>query len=591
MGLGFTVDTPIKVARFGISSVISIIDDHLLEKMRAYHAGLTGKSYEAIPLSHPDHRALRTTAYLDLVNQIIYKQIETMKERGFEPGSDLVSYFELLPENTPSKIRFLEMLAMENGPAKLQAQNHLRTLVVPGSIDVNIMAKVDRQRIDQDADSPLPKNSDAVAALRGFARSGLSSSVIFSAGLNPKLYSYCESFTDFFPDTIGFLKKKIILKVSDYRSALTQGKLLAKKGLWISEVRVESGLNCGGHAFATEGMLMGPILEEFRQKRIELENQLFDMCQESLQKKNLPSFRERLRMRVTVQGGIGTAKEDSFLLENFGLDGTGWGSPFLLVPEATNVEPETLRQLATAKKEDYYLSHSSPLGIPYNNFRKAGSESLRLERIQRGKPGAPCYKKFLAFDTEFKPEGICLASREYQHLKLKQIQESNLSPEKKLENREKVMEKECLCEGLSASALLNNHITPDHPLKAVSICPGPNLAYFSEVFTLKDMVHHIYGRINLLNSLERPNIFVNELTLYVDYWKKEIQNAVQDLSNKKVLYLETFKANLLGGVAYYKALLPKIKIETTDYLNRMKANLQELENAIHHAVLPKLLQV
>ena len=95
----------------------------------------------------------------------------------------------------------------------------------------------------------------------------LNSSVVLSAGMNTKLYSYFESFSDFFPDENGKLKKKIILKVSDFRSALIQGKFLAKKGLWVSEYRIESGLNCGGHAFATDGYLIGPILEEFKTSR------------------------------------------------------------------------------------------------------------------------------------------------------------------------------------------------------------------------------------------------------------------------------------------------------------------------------------
>jgi hypothetical protein len=29
-------------------------------------------------------------------------------------------------------------------------------------------------------------------------------------------------------------------------------------------------LNCGGHAFATEGLLLGPIMEEFKQRKNEL---------------------------------------------------------------------------------------------------------------------------------------------------------------------------------------------------------------------------------------------------------------------------------------------------------------------------------
>ena len=34
MGIGFTVDTPLKVSQFGIDSVISLVDDVLLEKLR-----------------------------------------------------------------------------------------------------------------------------------------------------------------------------------------------------------------------------------------------------------------------------------------------------------------------------------------------------------------------------------------------------------------------------------------------------------------------------------------------------------------------------------------------------------------------------
>src|SRR5690606_30369545 len=147
----------------------------------------------------------------------------------------------------------------------------------------NIMTKVDKANYDQNGD-PLPQEySDALSALRGYARSNLRSSVVFSAGMNPRLYSYCEDFEDFFPSEGQLPKKKIILKVSDYRSALIQGKFLAKKGLLVSEFRMESGLNCGGHAFATEGLLMGPILEEFKTKRKELQDELYLLCNQSLE--------------------------------------------------------------------------------------------------------------------------------------------------------------------------------------------------------------------------------------------------------------------------------------------------------------------
>ena len=140
---------------------------------------------------------------------------------------------------------------------------------MPGSIDVNIMTKGDRDAY-RDGQKLPPECGDASAALRGFASSTLSSSIVFSAGINPRLYSYAAKFDDFFPDENGQLKKKIILKVSDFHSAEVQGKFLAKRGLWVSEYRIESGLNCGGHAFATNGHLLGPMLEEFKQKRPEL---------------------------------------------------------------------------------------------------------------------------------------------------------------------------------------------------------------------------------------------------------------------------------------------------------------------------------
>ena len=95
-----------------------------------------------------------------------------------------------------------------------------------------------------------------------------------------------ERFEDFFPDSNGKIKKKVILKVSDYRSALIQGKFLAKKGIWVSEFRIESGLNCGGHAFATEGSLMGPILEEFVGNRKELAETLEGLLIDALRDKN-----------------------------------------------------------------------------------------------------------------------------------------------------------------------------------------------------------------------------------------------------------------------------------------------------------------
>ena len=199
---------------------------------------------------------------------------------------------------------------------------------------------------------------------------------------------------------------------------MIQGKFLAKKGLWISEFRIESGLNCGGHAFATDGLLMGPILQEFKEKKTALTEELWSMCSTAWTTKEKPIPQSIFPIRVTVQGGIGTAAEDRFLIEQFGVDGTGWGSPFLLVPEATSVDDTTLRQLSDAQEEDYYLSEASPLGVPIHNFRPSSSQLQRMDRIAKNRSGSPCYKKFLAFNTEFTAEPICTASVSYTHLTL-----------------------------------------------------------------------------------------------------------------------------------------------------------------------------
>jgi len=586
MGLGFTIDTPVHVARFGISSVISIVEDGLIEEMRKHHAPLNNEEYIAIETSDEDYRAKRITAYLNLINRIVQKQAAELKLLPFEEGNDITKYFELLPDTSPVKALYNEMLASKDEAAKLALQQELRSKIETGAIDVNIMVKLDRTTYTKSGEARPKEFCDAMAALRGFALSDLHSSVVFSAGYNPQLYAYSSQFNDFFPDENGYLKKKVIIKVSDYRSALTQGKIFAKKGIWVSEFRIESGLNCGGHAFATEGLLLGPILEEFKKNKVSLGAELLAMCKTALDAKSLNTANWHPETRVTVQGGIGTANENNFLFDYYEADGTGWGSPFLLVPEVTNVDKYTLQQLATAEKDDYYLSNASPLGVPFNNFKKASSHQLIVERVEKGRPGSPCYKKFLVSNTEFTEKPICTSSREYLNLKIKQLQAKGLPTDVYNEEFNNLIEKDCLCEGLGAGALLKVDVMPAHKLDKVSICPGPNLAYFSGIFSMKQMVDHIYGRTNLLNSLKRSNMFVNELELYVNYLKNEISKTKGVVTNANARYLKSFQSNLLQGISYYHELTSAIKHESEKYLNEMKEELTAFENKVKAAIIP-----
>jgi len=565
LGLGYSIDTPLKVARYGISSVISIVDDELIERMRAYHSQLNNEPYVPITKKDPDYRAKRITAYLNLVNLLATRQFDNLCAMGFEKGNDLCRYFELLPEQSRLRQGYDLMLDYPEGMQKELFQQRLIKEMEPGSIDVNIMSKLDKMNYTANGEYTGDTFTDALAALRGFTDSKLRSSIILSAGMNPRLYSYLEAFPVFFPDDYGQLNKKIVLKVSDFRSAFIQAKFLVKKGLWVSEFRIESGLNCGGHAFATEGFLLGPILEEFKQKRREMLDELFSAYQAVLLQKGIV-IAHAPKQKLTVQGGIGTAYENQFLLDHYDMDATGWGSPFLLVPEVTNVDNSTLTQLEAATDEDFYLSGSSPLGIQFNNFKKSTSEELRLSRLEKGRPGSPCTKKYLVSNTEFTETPICTASREYQHLKIKQLQSLALPADEYEQQYQAVTEKICLCEGLCASTYIKYDLLKPRENKAVAICPGPNLAYFSRVYSLDEMVNHIYGATDLLDKIKRPHMFIKELNLYIDYLQNDLQSQLKDLTEKKKKQLSKFKLQLQDGIAYYKELFAGSVNETSDML-------------------------
>ncbi len=576
LGLGYSIDTPLKVAKYGISSVVSIVDDELIERMRKYHAEKNNLPYIAIALKEEDSRAKRITAYLNLLDQLVKQQVEEIKSQQFTADSDITRYFDMLPDHAALKKKYREIIALSSGDKKVALLNALKHEVLPGTIDVNIMSKVDKANFDHNNEFTGDEYTDALAAMRGFANSTLSASMIISAGLNPRLFAYMEKCEDFYPKAGGAITKKIILKVSDFRSAHIQAKMLAKRGLWISEFRVESGLNCGGHAFATDGFLMGPILEEFKQKRTVLYDELWNIYSQALENRSC-SIENKPAQNVTVQGGIGTADEHDFLLNYYQLDAAGWGSPFLLVPEATNVDQQTLKDLITAEEKDFYISNSSPLGVLFNNFSKSSAETLRLERIAKGRPGSPCKKKFLVNNTEFTAQPICTASREYQNLKIKQLKEMEISEVAYQQKYTAIVEKVCLCEGLCASTYLKNEMLKPKESKAVSICPGPNLAYFSGKYTLAEMVDHIYGRANLLATANRPNLFINELNLYLDYLRKDIDAQIDTLNEKKAKYYQKFSNQLQEGINYYKALIPNLKLHTQVAVQEIQNQLTEAE--------------
>ena len=542
MGTGFTIDTPLKVARYGISSVVSLVDDVLIEQMRRHLSRDSGREYEEIGQEEDDSRARRITSYLNMMDDMVERQMERLRSSLFEKGSEICTYFEMLPES-PLRSLYTKMMRTLDPDERARMQETLRARIMPGAIDVNIMTKLDRAKFSKGKDLG-PKFSDAMSALRGYAASRLRSSVVLSAGMNRKLYSYLSEFGDCFPDEVGEIRKRIVLKVSDFRSALVQGKLLAKQGLWVSEYRIESGLNCGGHSFGGDGTLLGPVLEEFRQKREALRDQLHGIWRKGMAGLDRPVHDGAPEFRVTVQGGIGTAAESELLERAYQVDGMGWGSPFLLVPEVVNIDQDHLDKIISAGEDDVVLSDASPLGVPFWTLKNSSSEEHRLALIEEGKPGSACPKGFLASNTEFSDSPICTASRAYQRRKLDELAGS---PEPSSEVESNVLAKACICHDLAGSATVPRGIDPG---ASTAVCCGPSTVYFSRVAKLREMVDHIYGRMSLPLKNDRPHMFLKELTLHLDDFKAGLTRRNSDAGK--------VRENLMEGIRHYGELASRL---------------------------------
>jgi len=148
------------------------------------------------------------------------------------------------------------------------------------------------------------------------------------------------------------------------------------------------------------------------------------------------------------------------------------------------------------------------------------------------------------------------------------------------------MEKSCLCEDLAASPFVGDGTESRRTSGAVAVCPGPNLAYFSRIATLEEMVGHIYGRFQLISVSDRPNLFVNELRLYLDYLRNQIGTKLESLTANEHRTLTSFRRNLQEGIAYYRALVPKLAKETERYRDLLRAQLRELELELEMLVIP-----
>jgi hypothetical protein len=103
MGLAYTIDSPIRVAKYGISSVISIADDELIEKMRVFYSKKFDIPYQEITQKIHDYRAERIKSYLNLVDKIVKEKFESFKHELAESKVALENYMAMLPNKSEIK--------------------------------------------------------------------------------------------------------------------------------------------------------------------------------------------------------------------------------------------------------------------------------------------------------------------------------------------------------------------------------------------------------------------------------------------------------------------------------------------------------
>ena len=88
-----------------------------------------------------------------------------------------------------------------------------------------------------------------------------------------------------------------------------------------------------------------------------------------------------------------------------------------------------------------------------------------------------------------------------------------------------------------------------------------------------------------------PILFVNELKMYADYLKKEIDKNVTEISQKQKKYLADFQNNLIEGIEYYKNLVPKLKHDAEMQWDNFMEDLSSLESKVIELVLPEVVNI
>ena len=86
-------------------------------------------------------------------------------------------------------------------------------------------------------------------------------------------------------------------------------------------------------------------------------------------------------------------------------------------------------------------------------------------------------------------------------------------------------------------------------------------------------------------------MFVNELNLYVDYFKNELDDCPEKVNKLQSRHLQNFKSNLLEGIEYYRQLSASFQLETKTYIDNFLNELNIFRDQISVLLVPEVQEI
>lgn len=95
------------------------------------------------------------------------------------------------------------------------------------------------------------------------------------------------------------------------------------------------------------------------------------------------------------------------------------------------------------------------------------------------------------------------------------------------------------------------------------------------------MIGHIYGRANVIEVSGRPNMFVKELNIYINFLKDKIEKSQLSFNQKQKKDLLDLAENLNNGISYlinlFSTLTDKFNDTKSDVLKDLEDDKKNLE--------------